>query len=148
MMAGKGIGFGLTTADGRQPRVAIVDANTSSATIVTALVRQFGCSCEVAASGDAVLRLLRRDEPVDVVLMDLSIPDMDGTVAAQLIRALGVRGTMPIVALTGNRADIANPRSHAANFVGAVVKPYSPRDLHAALQAALARQPAPVAIHA
>jgi CheY-like chemotaxis protein len=67
---------------------------------------------------------------------------MDGIVAVQLIRALGSRGTLPIIALTGNPMDIASSRTRIAGFSSILVKPYSPRELFAAMQAALLRMAA------
>ena len=75
------------------------------------LAEQFGCAGVGAATGEAALALLRQDDRVDLVVLDLAIPDMDGIVAAQLIRALGARGAVPIVALTDDaRASRQHPR--------------------------------------
>ena len=111
----------------------------SGAMVAAVLCEQFGCSAISAPTGESVLALLRRDTPLDMVVIDLSVSDMDGIVAVQLIRALGARGTLPVVALTSDRAEIASTRARAAGFAGAVVKPYSPRELYSAMQTALAR---------
>ena len=79
-------------------------------------------------------------------MLYLSVPDMDGIVAVQLIRALGARGRLPVLALTNDRAEIATPRARAAGFAGAVVKPYSPRELFAAMESALSRVPLSAAV--
>lgn len=148
MAVDDGTPVGLTTADGRRPRVAIVGGTPASAMVATVLCDQFGCTPFNTPSGESVLALLRRDVPLDLVVIDLSVPDMDGIVAVQLIRALGARGALPVVALARDRAEIAGPRARAAGFTGAVVKPYSPRELYGALLAALAKAPAAVAGHA
>jgi len=98
-----------------------------------------------ALTGEAALELLRMDEAVDLMVMDLAIPDMDAIVVVQLIHALGARGALPIVALAAAKADIAGERGSTAGFSGAVVKPYSPRELYGAMLAALAQAPVPVA---
>src|SRR5688572_333456 len=90
---------GLHMPDGRQPRVAVVDGNSANAMVTAMLATQFGCTVVKAPTGEAALALLRREEPVDLVLIDLAMPDMDGIVAALLIRAMGKCGAMPIVAL-------------------------------------------------
>lgn len=128
---------GLTTSAGERPRVAIVGGSPSGVMVATVLIEQFGCSPLNAPSGEAVLALLRADAEIDLVVIDLSMADMDGIVAVQLIRALGARGTLPVVALTNDKADIAAPRARAAGFAGAVAKPYSPRELYAAMRHAL-----------
>lgn len=126
------------TVNGRRPRIAIVGGSPASAMIASVLVTQFGCDALTAAGGEAVIALLRNHGPVDLILLDLSLPDMDGVVAAQLIRTLGA-ATLPIVAVTDDQARMAAPRARAARFNGTVVKPYSPRELYAAMEAALAR---------
>jgi CheY-like chemotaxis protein len=127
------------TVNGRRPRVAIVGGSPSSAMIATILVEQFGCEPLPAPGGEAVLALLRRDPDIDLILLDLAVPDMDGIVAAQLIRTLGAHSTLPIIAVTEDRRRLATQHARAAGFSGAVVKPYSPRELHAAMETALAR---------
>jgi CheY-like chemotaxis protein len=132
---------GLHTADGRRPRVAVVDANPANAMVTSLLVEQFGCSALKVPTGEAALALLRREDNVDLVLIDLAIPDMDGIVAALLMRAMGRRGAMPILPLASSRDEVIAPRSRAAGFSGAVLKPYSPRELYAAMEQALSRAP-------
>ncbi len=138
------------TVDGHRPRVAIVGGSPASVMIAAILVEQFGCEPLNAASGEAALALLGSDPAIDLILLDLAVPDMDGIVAAQLIRTLGANATLPIIAVTDDRGRLATQSARAAGFSGAVVKPYSPRELHAALETALARAAAvaPVLGHA
>lgn len=130
------------TVDGHRPCVAVVGGSPASAMIATILVEQFGCEPLRAASGEAVLALLRTDPAIDLVLLDLAVPDMDGIVAAQLIRTLGARKRLPIIAVTDDRQRLSTQHARAAGFNGAVIKPYSPRELHAAMETALARSAA------
>jgi CheY-like chemotaxis protein len=132
----------LTTPEGRRPRVAVVDGNAMTAAITALLVEQFGCAAFNAPTGEAALALLRREEPIDLVLIDLAMTDMDGIVTSQLIRALGPRGDIPIVPFAAERSEVTGPRGRAAGFAGCVLKPYSPRELHAAMHFALAKTPA------
>jgi len=132
----------LCTADGRRPRVAVVDGNTTSAMVTLMLAEQFGCAGVGAPTGEAALALLRQGDRIDLVVLDLAIPDMDGIVAAQLIRTLGARGAVPIVALTDARERVATTRGRAVGFAASLLKPYSPRELFQAMSTALARRPA------
>ncbi len=127
------------TVNGRRPRVAVVGGSPASTMIATVLVEQFGCDTLVAAGGEAALALIRNDPAIDLMLLDLAVPDMDGIVAAQLIRTLGAQDTLPIVAVTDNRERLATQHARAVGFSGAVIKPYSPRELHAAMETAFAR---------
>lgn len=130
--------FGLTTADGRRPRVAIIDGNAMNAMVTMTLARQFGCAPVVAANGEAALSLLRQDGGIDLVILDMGLSDVEGGVLVQLIRTLGERGAMPILAL----AEDGRIGARAAGFSGTVVKPFSPRELYGAMQAALGKLPA------
>ena len=134
------------TVNGHRPRVAIVGGNPAGAMIATVLVEQFGCEPFRAAGAEAALALIHREPAIDLILLDLSLPDMDGIVAAQLIRSLGARGTLPILAVTDDRGRLAAPRARAAGLSGAVIKPYSPRELHAAMETAFARSAAAVPV--
>ncbi len=127
------------TVNGHRPRVAIVGGSPAGATVATILIEQFGCEPVRAPSGEAVLALLRRDAAIDLVVLDLAMADMDGVVAVQLIRALGIHGALPVVALVDDRSRLTAPHARAAGFSGAVAKPYSPRELYLAMEAALAR---------
>jgi len=60
-------------------------------------------------------------------------------VAVQLIRAMGARGALPVVALVSDRTEVTDNRARAAGFSAVVVKPYSPRELFGAMEHALAR---------
>ena len=131
-------GAGPLTAGGQRPRVAIVGGSPTGAMVATVLCDQFGCVPLNTRTGESILALLRRDIPLDLILMDLLVPDMDGFVAVQLIRALGARGALPILALADDRAALTTARARAAGFAGTVIKPYSPRELYAAMHAALA----------
>ncbi len=126
------------TVGGRRPRVAIVGGSPAGAMIATVLIAQFGCEPLTAAGGEAALALIQRDRAIDLILLDLAVPDMDGIVAAQLIRTLGGQGILPIIAVTDDQDRVASPRARTAAFAGIVVKPYSPRELHAAMEAVLA----------
>ena len=134
-MASTGSVLGLATADGRRPRVAVVGGTPASALVAGVLIEQFGCSPISAPTGEATLALLQSDNPVDLVVIDLSVPDMDGMIAVQLIRALGARGALPIIGLADHRSPGPNPGS--AGLTGTVVKPYSPRELYGAMRVAL-----------
>lgn len=131
--------FGLMTADGRRPRVAVVGGSHSASMVAVSLCEQFGCAPLAADTGEAVLAMLRSEHEVDLIVFDLAIPDMDGIVAAQLIRALGRKGSAPMIALTSDELPAASQRGRAAGFTAAVKKPYSPRELYGAMQSALNR---------
>lgn len=128
----------IRTADGRPPRVAIVDANRAGAMVTTVLLEAFGCWPMPVGTGEAALAMIRRDSHIDLAVVDLGLPDMDSIVVVQLIQALG-RG-LPILGLTGKRSDFASTRNRAAGLNAILMKPYSPGELYNATLSALRRK--------
>ena len=127
------------TASGRQPpTVTIVGGTPAQATIAAVLVAQFGCRVRCASSGEAALTLLR-SQATDLVVIDLGLPDMDGLVAIQLIRALADRRQPPVIALTSEGQQTGRLAHRLDGMCQALAKPYSPRELFAAMRSALAR---------
>ncbi len=135
-MARNGAVLGLKTADGRRPRVALVGGTPAGAMVAGVLIEHFGCAPITLKTGNDVLSLIARREPVDLIVIDMVADDTDGFVTAQLLRSLGARRAPPVVALTGDREAMPQ-QMRAAGFAGTVFKPYSPRELYGVMHVAL-----------
>ena len=110
--------------------VLVADDNPVNALLARALLTQIGCSVERASSGEeAVAAATAR--PFDLILMDLRMPDMDGLVATQRLRAAGT--STPIVALTANAFDEDRRAALAAGMDDFLTKPLDPQALRAVL---------------
>jgi len=118
--------------------VALAIDNPASTMVAATLVEQFGCRALAVTGGEPVIQLVMREPDIDLVIVDLALRAMDGIAVAELIRAVGGPREIPIVALADRRSDLAG-RGRAAGFASTVMKPFSPRELYAALRAALAR---------
>ena len=74
--------------------------------------------------------LLTRQHP-DVILLDISLPDMNGLVLARQIRAAGF--SIPIIAITANSIEYDEAQACEAGCNGFIVKPYTAEQLMALL---------------
>jgi two-component system, sensor histidine kinase and response regulator len=93
--------------------------------ITAALLARAGY--KVIAVGDGRAAVLAAASPeVDVVLMDVEMPIMDGVTAAREIDAMADRlgRRLPIIAFTGHALNNAQADRLAANFDGHVAKPF------------------------
>ena len=98
---------GLAAHRGR--RVLIVDDNPLNQDVFSELLGEAGLDPMIAGNGAEALRLVQDGATLDLVLMDMQMPVMDGLEATRRIRALPSGTDLPIVALTAN----AQPRDRA-----------------------------------
>jgi CheY-like chemotaxis protein len=116
--------------DGRPPRLLLVEDNKTNQLLGKALLEHLGCAVEVVGDGAEALGRVGSGR-YDLILMDLSMPVMDGLEATRRLRGLGVG--VPVVALTATPAERATLQ--AGGFNGCLAKPVTA----AALRAAIAR---------
>jgi two-component system capsular synthesis sensor histidine kinase RcsC len=116
--------------EGRRPVLLLVEDNKTNQLLGKRLLEHLGCEVDVVADGAAAMGSVG-NRAYDLVLMDLSMPVMDGAEATRRLRARGV--SVPIVALTATPAE--REALQADGFNGCLTKPVSA----AALRAAIAR---------
>ena len=80
------------------PRVLIVEDNKVNSTVSAKLLTQAGCLTTVAQSGDEAIRIVQQ-QPFDIILMDIQMPEKDGTQTTDEMRELEI-DLPPIVAMT------------------------------------------------
>lgn len=83
------------------PRILLVEDNEMNRDMLSRRLQRRGFEVEIAVDGAAgVTRAL--EGGWDLILMDMSLPEIDGWEATRRIRAAGEKGTMPIIALTAH----------------------------------------------
>lgn len=103
-------------------RILVVDDSWDTVDMLRRLFEMDGAVVNTARSGTEALKIVS-NERFDVILSDISMPDMDGFELLRILRELpGLRDT-PVLALTGfGRAeDVA--RAKAEGFFSHVTKP-------------------------
>ena len=123
-------GSGLTAtdaapADGLAKRILVVDDVAMNRDIAAAFIQSVGYEV-VCADGGAASVAAAAGADFDAVLMDVSMPDVDGLEATRLIRALpGRRGRVPVVALTAQVFTEQIEACRAAGMDSHVAKPFT-----------------------
>ena len=82
-----------------------------------------------AENGAAGIELLRANPDVDVVLMDVMMPEMDGYQTMGAIREIPEFASLPIVAVTAKAMKEDRDRSIAAGASDYIKKPVDPDEL-------------------
>jgi two-component system, cell cycle response regulator DivK len=104
------------------PLVLIVDDNDRNRKLAVDVLRlaQFR-TLEAVTAAEGIA--LASEHLPDVILMDLRLPDLDGTEAARMLRAEPRTSRIPVVAVTALPLDARDDWLFDAGFAGYVVKP-------------------------
>jgi len=116
-------------------RVLVVDDDPMVRTVARRLLESFGLTVEDVAAGPAAVDRLRADpSSIDLVLLDLTMPEMNGPELLTELRA--VRPDLPAVVMSGYHEDEATSVLGTA-ISGFVQKPFTPAELSRRMRAAL-----------
>ncbi len=118
------------------PRVLLAEDNEINALMATKMLEIQGCSVVRARDGAEAVEMARQsvacDEPFDLIMMDLHMPQIDGIAASAAIRrvcaAAGV-AVPKIVAVTANAFPEDRERCLAAGMDGYLAKPFDSNEL-------------------
>ena len=104
-------------------QVLLVEDNPVNQEIAAELLREAGAVVSIAENGAEALALLSSDVPTPyhLVLMDVSMPVMDGYEATRRLRAMG--NTLPIIAMTAHAMNEERERCIAAGMNNHISKP-------------------------
>ena len=116
-------------------RILVVDDEASIRTIVEYSLREAGFDPLMAARGDEALEMISR-EAVDLVILDLMLPGVDGLEVCRRIRA---ERTVPIIILSARGEELDKVLGLELGADDYVTKPFSPRELVSRVKANLRR---------
>jgi CheY-like chemotaxis protein len=105
-----------------KPRVLIVEDNVDNFELVRFLLERAGYEVLSAANGLEGLDAAKREHP-DLILMDLSMPEMDGWNATMRLKADEETRSIPVLALTAHTLPGDRKRAIDAGCDGYISKP-------------------------
>jgi two-component system CheB/CheR fusion protein len=109
-------------------RILVVDDNADCRDMLKMLLELDGYEVSTADDGYAALDKMRR-QPIDVALVDIGLPGMDGYQLAKQVRGERGLGRLHLVALTGYGRPEDRQAALAAGFDAHLVKPLDPNEL-------------------
>ena len=117
----------MTNKDQR-PRVLIVDDYPDAREMYSEYLQYSGFDVVEAQNGQEALQRAVDEQP-DIILMDLSLPVMDGWEATRRLKADKRTASIPVVALTGHALAGISDGAKKAGCDAFVTKPCLPEDL-------------------
>jgi two-component system cell cycle sensor histidine kinase/response regulator CckA len=121
----------LATSRPRGLRILLVDDDDLVLSAVSAQLRRLGHFVATAENGQDAIDKITADPNVDLVLLDINMPVLDGKQALPRLRA--IRPDLPVIIETGNMSDHADALARAHANVSVLVRPFSLSELKAAL---------------
>ncbi len=107
----------------------VAEDNPINAMILKAILEKIGLETYTAQNGKKALEIMAH-QPVDIVLMDCQMPEMDGLEATRRIREMdGDKGLIPIVAVTANATSADRNRCIQAGMNDYLSKPLNRAEL-------------------
>lgn len=111
--------------------VLLVEDNLINIKIADKILKQWNVKIDVAENGLVAIEKYKLNT-YDLILMDLSMPVMDGYEATRIIRSMGA--TIPIIALTASSSYDDLERIIVIGMNEYVIKPFNPNELYLKLK--------------
>ncbi|WP_371133109.1 HD domain-containing phosphohydrolase [Humidesulfovibrio sp.] len=122
-----GVKMTSLTVEARRDRILVVDDELINRKVLEGLLKAHGLDCVSAESGPTALQLL--DKSIDLVLLDIMMPGMDGFAVARAIREVPEFADLPIVMVTALSAKEDRLKAVQAGANDFVAKPIDATEL-------------------
>jgi DNA-binding response OmpR family regulator len=127
--------------DRERPLVLVADDEEDIRSLMAFRLERAGYEVITAADGDEALRLATTRLP-DLIVLDIMMPKATGLEVTRSIREQAATKDIPVILLSARAQEADVTHGFEAGADDYVKKPFSPNDLHARVQALLARSAA------
>jgi two-component system cell cycle response regulator DivK len=104
-------------------KILIIDDDNRNVFALSAVLKAKGFECLKALGMEEAFNILTKAEHIDIILLDMMMPDIDGYRAIPLIRAREKNRATPIIAVTAQAMKGDRERCLAAGADGYISKP-------------------------
>lgn len=106
--------------------VLLVEDNEDNRTVYRTILEHFGYRVIEAQNGEDGVRMAREDHP-ELILMDISIPIIDGWEATRILKRDDATSEIPVIALTAHALATDRAKAEEVGCDGYLAKPCEPR---------------------
>jgi|GEM_PF-480610 len=126
-----------TTSARSDTRILIVENEESNRALMEQILALAGYAYRSAANGQVALALLEH-EPFALILLDLTMPVLDGFATVEILRSRPHLAHIPVIAITGLALEEERRRALASGCTDYLGKPFRPAILLALIERTLA----------
>ncbi len=123
--------------------ILVAEDNPVNQVLSQEMIHKLGYTCMIAGNGLEAVDYVAH-EPINLVLMDCQMPQMDGFEATRAIKSMGQGATIPIVALTANAIDGDKERCLNAGMDDYMSKPFTLAELGSMIEKWLSKSAATI----
>jgi CheY-like chemotaxis protein len=110
----------------RHALILLIEDHEDNRNIYRTILEHFGFRVLLASDGREGVSLAREGQP-DLILMDISIPHIDGWEATKILKADPATSDVPIIALTAHALATDRAKAEEVGCDGYLAKPCEPR---------------------
>jgi len=121
-----------------QARILVVDDESDILTLLEYNLKKAGFQVLQAKDGPEAIEAARTHRP-DLVLLDIMLPDMEGTEVLKRLKSLDATRAIPVIMLTAKGEEIDKIIGFELGAEDYITKPFSPRELILRVKAVLKR---------
>ncbi len=119
----------MASTNDTAPAVLVVDDDPDLTDLLSRFLSRQGMKTLVASNGPQCLEIVRDYPGIDVIVLDIMMPEMDGLQVCAALKQMETARTIPIILLTA-RDDVSTRLAGVALGISEfIVKPASGRDL-------------------
>jgi CheY-like chemotaxis protein len=122
-----------SVASRTEPTIIVADDDRTTVMMVQSILRTWKINCIVAHNGKSAIEQTRKIQP-DALLLDVSMPDMDGFQVLAALRADPVTRAIPIVMLTAAQSESEIVRGFDLGADDYITKPFRAHEMLARLK--------------
>jgi two-component system, sensor histidine kinase len=97
--------------------------------IASEILKEHGAEIEIANNGVEAISFLNKNQAVDIILMDIQMPEMDGFDATKIIRQDSSLDSVPIIAMTANAMTTDVEKCLSVGMNDHIAKPVEEADI-------------------
>lgn len=124
----------MSASEESRRNILVVDDEPYIGRIIQLKLESSPYAVDVCQDGPTALERLRTDDPVDLILLDIMMPQMNGFEVLARLREIPHRSETPVIMLTGKGQSTDREQAASLGASDFLTKPFSPKKLLARIE--------------